>query len=361
MSKIIALSIAAALLAPLASAEVTISGSVRTAMEYLSPDQVGVKAGSKNDGGNKTQLADQSSRIRFSGVDKLDIGGDLVWVLESRFRVGDPYNKEAGSVWGSRDTYIGYKGDYGFARFGKMDNAYKNLYKNIAPTIEGEMNDTSGYLGDGQLLRRLGARSGSVIYYETPNFSGFNANASYTIGEKTATYDASTYQIGGYWKNDMFNVGASYSMGKDQTSSYTSSKITPVGTANGSSISGFMVGGNVKYMDFGLGLTWEQVDRDDGKQSRTQDSYAIAGSYKYEKLNFLLSYVQAGDVETLNDSGADQVSVAASYNLSKRSKVYATYTKVNNDKNANFTTESGYVLNNGQSADLFSVGVRTDF
>ncbi|WP_288843324.1 porin [uncultured Deefgea sp.] len=385
MSKIIALSIAAALLAPFASAEVTISGSVRTAMEYLSPDQVGVKVGSKNDGDNKTQLADQSSRIRVSGVDKLDIGGDLVWVLESRFRVGDPYNKEAASVWGSRDTYIGYKGDYGFARFGKMDNAYKNLYKNISPTIEGEMNDTSGYLGDGQLLRRLGARSGSVIYYETPNFNGFNAHASYTLSPQvenskpascalnskgaivctpavasTGNVNTDVYQIGGFYKNDMFNVGAAYSMGKNQNSDFNSSKIAPA-VKDGASVSGYMVGGNVKYMDFGLGLTWEQVIRDDGKQSRSQDSYAIAGSYKYDKLNFLVSYVQAADVQTLNDSGADQISVAASYNLSKRSKVYATYSKVNNDKNANFTTESGYVLNNGQSADLFSVGVRTDF
>ncbi|WP_169734458.1 porin [Deefgea rivuli] len=360
MNKIIALSLATALTSSLAVAEVTISGSVRTAMEYVSPDQVGVKAGSKSDGTSRTQLADQSSRIRFSGKDKLDFGGDLVWVLENRFHVGDPYDKVSSNVWGSRDTYIGYKGDFGFTRFGKMDNAYKTMLKNISPTIENEMNDSSGYLGNGQLLRRLGGRDGQVIFYETPNFSGFNASTSYTIGEKTAQYDASTFQIGGSWKNDMFNVGAVYSNAMDQTADYKSSKITtkPMGDA---SVSGYMIGANAKYMDFGLGLTYENVTRDDGKTSRDQDSYAIAGSYKFQKMNFLLTYVKANDVDTLSESGGDQVSVAASYNLSKQSKVYATYTKLNNDKNSSFTTESGYTLNNGQSMDLFSVGVRSDF
>jgi predicted porin len=339
---------------------VSISGSVRTAFEYVSPDQVGVKAGSKSDGTNKTQITDQSSRIRFSGKDKLDFGGDLVWVLENRFRVGDPYDKASGDNWGSRDAYIGYKGDYGFARFGKMDNAYKAMLKNISPTIEAEMNDSSGYLGNAQLLRRLGARDGSVIFYETPNFSGFNANASYTIGAKTDKYDPSTFQIGGFWKNDMFNIGAVYSNAMDQNSDYKSSKITLTPNGN-ASVSGYMIGANAKYMDFGLGLTYENITRDDGKASRDQDTYAIAGSYKFEKMNFLVTYLKANDVDNYTDSGADQVSVAASYSLSKQSKIYATYTKVNNDKNANFTTESGYTLNNGQSMDLFSVGVRSDF
>jgi predicted porin len=360
MNKIIALSISAALLAPAAFAEVTISGSIRTAFEYVSPDQVGVKTGSKSDGTNKTQLADQSSRIRFSGKDKLDFGGDLVWVLENRIHVGDPYNKAGANVWGSRDTYIGYKGDFGFARFGKMDNAYKTLLKNISPTLESEVNDSSGYLGSAQLLRRLGNRDAQVIFYETPNFNGFNASTSYTIGEKTDKYDASTYQIGGSWKNDIFNVGAVYSNAQDQNSDYKSSKIAPTPLSN-ASVSGYLIGANAKYQDFGLGVSYENVTRDDGKKSRDQDSYAVAGSYKLDKFNFLLTYLKANDVDTYADSGADQVSFAASYNLSKQSRVYATYTKVNNDKNANFTTESGYTLNNGQSLDLFSVGVRSDF
>lgn len=362
MNKLIALSIAAAMASSVVSAEVTISGSVRTAFEYISPDQVGVKAGAHGvkSGDSQFNLVDQSSRLRIAGKDKLDFGGDLVWVLENRFRVGDPYGKGAADTFGSRDTYVGYKGDFGFARFGKMDNAYKNVYKNIAPTIEGSMNDTSSYMGTSQMLRRLGDRQGSVIYYETPNLSGFGAHASFTIGEQTAQYDAHTYQLGGFWSNEMFNVGAVYSLAKDQTSDYKSSKISFKPASNGD-VSGYIVGANAKFMDFGLGLTYENVSRDDGKTSRDQDSVAVAASYKLDKLNFLATYVTVGDVDTLADSGGDQFSFGASYNLSKKSRVYATYTMLNNDKNASFTTESGYTVNNGQSVDFFSVGVRTDF
>lgn len=361
MKKILILSIAAALASPLALAEVKISGSVRTALEYISPDQGGVKKGSKNDGSSVTQLNDQGSRIRFTGTDKLDFGGELIWVLESRFRVGDPYDKADSSVWGSRDAYVGYKGDFGFARFGKMDNAYKNIYKNIAPTLDGNINDTSGYMGSSSMLRRLGDRQGSVIYYETPNFEGFGAHGSYTIGPQTTQYDASTYQIGGFWSNKMFNVGAVYSMAKDQSSDYKTSKISAKPSAVGADISGYLIGANAKYEDFGLGLTYENVTRDDGKKSRDQDSFAVAGSYKFNKFGFLATYIQVGDVDDLAESGGDQFSFGATYSLTKQSRVYATYTKLNNDKNASFTTESGYAVNNGQSADLFSVGVRTDF
>lgn len=363
MYKIIALSIAAAMASSLVSAEVTISGSVRTAFEYISPDQVGVKAGAAGvkTGDGQFNLADQGSRIRVAGKDKLDFGGDLVWVLENRFYVGDPYAKSSAAVWGSRDTYIGYKGDFGFARFGKMDNAYKNMYRNMSSTIEGKVNDSSSYMGSGQMLRRLGNRDASVIYYETPNFNGFNAHGSYSIGEKTAAYNASTYQIGAYWTDNMFNIGAVYSMANDQSSDYKTSKISLKATGDGSSVSGFMVGGNVKYMDFGLGVTYENVTRDDGKKSRDQDSYAVTASYKFDKFNFMASYVAVNDVDTYADSGGDLVSLDAVYSLSKKTRIYATYTMLNNDKHASFVTESGYSVNNGQSADIFAVGVRTDF
>ncbi|MBM5572796.1 MULTISPECIES: porin [Deefgea] len=362
MYKIIALSIAAAMASTAVNAEVTISGSIRTAFEYSNPDNVGTTSKTaKNDGSSKTQLVDQGSRIRFSGKDKLDFGGELVWVLENRFYVGDPYQKTSGAVWGSRDTYVGYKGDFGFGRFGKMDNAYKAAYKNIAPTIEGSINDTSSYMGTSQMLRRVGSRDGQVVYYETPNFNGFGAHGSWSIGDQTAAYDAHTYQLAAFWSNSMFNVGAAYSLSKDQTSDYKSSKISLKPASNGADVSSYMIGANAKYMDFGLGLTYENLTRDDGKKSRDQDSFAVAASYKLDKFNFLVTYVNVGDVDTLADSGGDQLSLGATYNLSKKSRIYATYTMLNNDKHASFTTESGYTVNNGQSVDLFSVGVRTDF
>ncbi|WP_373976226.1 porin [Chitinibacter sp. SCUT-21] len=359
MNKLMVLSLAAIFAAPLAQAEVSITGSVRTALEYVSPDSTGVKAGSKSDGENKLLLNDQSSRIRFSGVDKLDFGGDLVWVLESRFRVGDPYNKE-GTAFGSRDTYIGYKGDFGFARFGKMDNAYKNIYKNIAPALEGSMNDSSSYMGSSSMLRRLGDRQGSVIFYETPSLGGFGAQASYTIGEKTDKVDPSDYNIGAFYKDKMFNVGASYSLKDDQNSDYKSSKISSKATS-GASISGYMVGANVNYADFGLGATWERVTRDDGKMSRDQDTYAVAATYKVDKFSFQAAYLNVNDVDSYADSGADQYTLAAAYSLSKRTRLIGSYSQVNNDKNSTFTTESGYSVNAGQDVGFFAVGVRSDF
>ena len=51
---------------------------------------------------------------------------------------------------------------------------------------------------------------------------------------------------------------------------------------------------------------------------------------------FHLNYGMAGDFSGLSDTGANQFTVGYNYNLSKRTKLYAFYTQVDEDSNATY-------------------------
>jgi predicted porin len=48
------------------------------------------------------------------------------------------------------------------------------------------------------------------------------------------------------------------------------------------------------------------------------------------------AYGKANSLAGLSDSGSKQYTVGADYGFSKRTTVYALYTKINNDTNANY-------------------------
>jgi predicted porin len=65
---------------------------------------------------------------------------------------------------------------------------------------------------------------------------------------------------------------------------------------------------------------------------------------------FHLNYGWADDYSKVNDSGATQWTVAYGYNLSKRTRVYAFYTKLDGDANSYAT-----------DFESFALGVRHNF
>ncbi|WP_028453228.1 porin [Chitinilyticum aquatile] len=365
MQKIIAAAIAAAFLAPVAMAEVTIGGSIRTSVDYV--DLKGATATTIADS-HAQRVADQSSRIYVQGTDKLDGGGKLVWRLESGVMVGGVGGGSASGLWGSREAWIGYQEDsLGNLRFGKMDNAYKNAAKSFIPAIDGYFNDDSGWQGGSQILRRLGGRSGEQINYISPNWSGVQIQGSYDLGAYNTANTGHTdnFDAALTYKADMFALGAVYGYANDRKISFGSVDIG-TGTSNtalGTSIQGYQLGGSFFWgKDFSLSAVYENVEWDDGKISRDQDSFGVAAMYKMDKFTFHGGYVWAGDVSGLADTGADQFSIGARYNLSKQSSINLSYTNLKNDRNAKFKSEApGVSIAAGQDQQVFTLGFRNDF
>ena len=98
--KLIAVAIAGALAAPAAIADVAVSGSIRTGVEYT---------------GSEWQVADNYSRLRFKSSS--DLGNGQSAYMGYEFRV----NSAQGSiVTGNtqRLSYVGIKGDWGSLSLG---------------------------------------------------------------------------------------------------------------------------------------------------------------------------------------------------------------------------------------------------
>lgn len=363
MQKIIAAAIAAAFLAPAAMAEVSIGGSIRTALDWQNLTDATDKNVKDFD---ENRLADQGSRIWFKGVDALDNGDKLIWKLEQGVMVGGVGGSTSNGQWGFREAWIAYESaSLGNLRFGRQDNAYKENGKQFLPAIDANFNDDSGMQGGSQFTRRLGGRLGSLGQYETPNLSGFRARASYDMGPYATNGADLTYgDVGFTYKDKMFAVGGSWGQANDRKISFgkVDLGVSDTNAQVGTKISGFQLGGSFFYENFALSAAWENVTWDNGATSRDQDSVGVAASYKMDKFTFLGQYGWAGDVSGLSETGGQQVSVGVRYSLSKQASVNLTYAQVNNDANAAFKTESPATsLKAGQTQQVVTVGTRVDF
>ena len=168
MKKIIALAVAAAFVAPVAMAEVTVYGSARTSVEYSKiNDDVDANDISR------FRLVDQSSRLGFRGSDMLDNGLTVLWQAEQRVRVGasnpDGTNNSA-SGWGDRDTFVGLQGDFGMVRAGKFDDIIDQSRGDFFSALGGL--EETGH-SSGKIVRRGAGKSSNTIAYYSPSFGGF--------------------------------------------------------------------------------------------------------------------------------------------------------------------------------------------
>ena len=84
--------------------------------------------------------------------------------------------------------------------------------------------------------------------------------------------------------------------------------------------------------DFTLGAYYERSKFDfGGGQRRSRNNYRLSGMYAMGASEFHLNYGLADDFSGLNNSGASQWTLGYNYNLSKRTKLYAFYTRLDTD------------------------------
>jgi len=90
----------------------------------------------------------------------------------------------------------------------------------------------------------------------------------------------------------------------------------------------------------------------------TRNNFRLSGMYTLNASEFHVNVGHAGKWSKVADSSATQWTLGYNYNLSKRTKVYTYYTKVNNKKGASYHDN---VQNNGDDFSSFALGVRHNF
>ncbi len=195
--KLIAAAVAGALATPVAIADVAVSGSIRTGVEYT---------------GSEWQVADNFSRLRFKASS--DLGNGQSAYMGYEFRV----NSAQGSiVTGNtqRLSYVGIKGDWGSLSLGSQ---WSTLFNTVGTFI-----DKSNRYG-GTANTCIQYRMKDSVYLST-NLGGFSISADGQMSAGGDDLDRATIgtnlniggvSIGAAWQdhgnNDCTGIGASLSL-----------------------------------------------------------------------------------------------------------------------------------------------------
>ena len=275
---------------------------------------------------NDWKMQNNSSRFGLKGSEDLGGGMKAGFQIESGF---NPANGTASTpnFWG-RQSEVNLGGGFGMVRLG---NFTSEAYYATSDYI-GMHNHETGTSSDA-FYAYIG-RNTNKVAYRTPGFSGATFEGAVTEGGSlNRTYDfAFNYDAG------PLHLGAGYE------------KNAP----NNKNAKQFAVRGLYEMGAFTFGALIQRDTDGYGINYGDRTNYRLSGMYAMGSTEFHLNIGHAGDYnKKIGDQSANQFTVGINQNLSKRTKVYTFYTKVN-DKAAVGQQVYG-------DFSSFAVGVRHNF
>ncbi len=298
--KIIALAIASALTVPaMALADtgnVTVYGQANVSYDI-------VQTGGNNDVTNN-KVSTNASRLGLKGSE--DLGGDLsvVWQIESAvaFDVGN-------DVVAGRNTFAGLSSkSAGTVTFGKNDVPYKTATRRL------DMFGDS--LADNRTLTGVNGgmdmRANDLVTYTTPDMNGFTGAIAYANRSEdrltSATDKTSVVSLSG-----AYNAGPLYATMAYQKVDLGKSDHT-----------GWKLGVGYTMNAFTVNAIYENVDLDTTDDTKI---WYLAGKYSFGNDAVKVAYTR--DDMGGNTKKAKQYSLGYDHSMSKRTSLYALYTKMN--------------------------------
>ena len=276
-------------------------------------------------------MVNNASRFGLRGSEDLGGGMKAGFQIEHGFNINNGqtslYVGGSNAFW-ARQSEVNLSGGFGMVRLG---NFTSEAYYATSDYI-GMHNHETGTSSDA-FVAYIG-RNTDKVAYRTPSLGGATLEGAVTAGgtgERTydfaLNYDAGPLHLGaGYEKNAPNNANAKQ---------FAIRALYELGT--------FTIAGNIQRDTDGYGI---------GFGDRT--NWRVAAMYTMGSTEFHVNYGHAGDYSRLaGNNEADQFTLGINQNLSKRTKVYGFYTKIN-DKG----TGTGSIYGDFSS---LAVGVRHNF
>lgn len=346
--KLLALAVAAAL-APAAamadSGNVTIYGVAHASIDRVDP---GTGPAALND--DAWRVSSNSSRLGFKGTEDLGNGLSAVWQMETGV------NLDTGSSASSfmlRNSFVGLSSKTaGTAILGRHDTPYK-LGTASLDLFADTMGDYNAIVGNVAGTVAFDSRLGNVMAYISPTWSGFHFAAAAVMANETnntANRDGKAYSLTGVYSNGGLFGSLSYEQAKDISGSSTEVAPAALGSvlATLDKATGTKLGLGYNFGAATVGFIAERIKLSVPGDDTTRNAYYLNGSYKMGNNVLKAAYGQANDMSGTSDTGAKQFVVGVDHNLSKRTAVYALYSKMNNDN------AGGYGLGGNGAGGAFS-------
>jgi predicted porin len=258
----------------------------------------------------------QNSASRFGILGSEDLGGGLKagFQLEHGFNINNGAQTQT-NFW-ARQSEVNLSSNWGMVRLG---NFTSEAYYATADYVSMHNHDT-GTSADA-LYTYLG-RDTSKVSYRTPSFGGATLEIGTSISSPT---EDDTLDLALNYDNGPLHLGAGYQM---------------EGDANQFGLRGLYTMGAFTFGGY--------YQRSDLPVLGSRDNFRLSGMYVIGNTELHANWGTAGDYSDVANSSADQFTLAVNQNLSKRTKIYAFYTKISTD------------VPNGEFSS-FAVGVRHNF
>jgi len=328
-----------------------------------------------------------NSRIGFRGSEDLGGGLKAIFQIENKTSIDT-----GGNRWASRDSFVGLSGGFGTVKLGFMDTVYKSLGDpiGILGISSGNFVSDSAVLSQGPLSGiDFHRREPNSVVYESPSFGGVTLLAEYAVpvAEEAkavgSTLKASTQSYGIKYEVGPLYLAAAHEIRKDQFAFSSSDNVVGAFTNTGASAHSKDTAtraaamyefpthtkvsldvAQIKLHETGTGAAGTFSDAKNKRWAVTAEqgfgNIKVAASYaKSDKGNCTLN----GGVNCSTDGfDGSQFNVGAMLSLSKRTGVFAIYSRLTNGTSAMFNnTANNDNVSPGSDVTQAAVGVSHSF
>lgn len=329
-----------------AQSSVTVYGIVDAG--FNSTDS-GAPAGRVNGIASGNQSA---SRIGFKGTEDLGNGLKANFLLESGFNADAP----GAFSFGDRISTVGLSGNFGAVNLGKQTSAIKDAYDQIDPFGDGgKIAPISAAFFGGDMP--TSGRISNSVKYSSNSYSGFKFGVAYGFGESAGDTGAdSNYGVNVGYANGPLNVQFGYH-NQDESTNPVNGATDPVKTGE---FEAAFLGATYDFGGFKLHAAYG-----DGKQSPVGGTeskvrnYMLGATVKVSAVGSIMASYSVNDNRTINNADAKRFGVMYAHDLSKRTNLYAGYSRTSNDNGSDLGLVAGAPA--GESASVVAVGVRHKF
>jgi predicted porin len=285
-----------------------------------------------------------------------DLGGGLnaYFKLESGFYVDTGAAASATTLF-NRESFVGIGGGFGSLQLGSQWTPALL----ITQTVDPFQRTSSGAIlnimqqNAGNKNRGYFATQNNAIHYRTPDFNGVSARVFYGLGENTTAPTA----VG-----DFGSVSLEYKKGPAYVGfSAENEKVASVPAGVAWSNKTYTLGG---VYDFGVVKLHAYLLKNKLDANRDVNAYMAGFVYPIGNGQIRGAYTNTKVADTPG-TNANLFSIGYTYDMSKRTTLFTTYSRLNNGALSDFgllnDTRTSGLPANGQGTNSFEVGIRTNF
>jgi predicted porin len=274
-------------------------------------------------------LSSNSTRFGIKGDEDLGGGLKAIYQIESGGLAADT---GAGGMGGTlRNTFVGFTGAYGTAKFGRHDTPFKDLGRKLDNFNE-QVGDARNIIGSGGLssLFNWDQRVSNMVRYDSPSFSGLKVAYQYATAEGAGT-------VPGTVTGDVNSLNLTWDGGPIWAGfGYEKHKV--VGSSDDET--GIRLVGSYTMNDLTFGLFWETLEDLEGVSGVELNTIGLMAAMKMGNNKFKFHWYEADDLDspigTLQGTGGSLWAIGVDHIFSKTTMVYFNYATADNDTNAAF-------------------------